>query len=95
MPRIGDVWAVPQMPLDQWRQQPQSVWYAVERGLLDGWTFKCAVAVERTNGQRSLDKPGWLTYDAAVYANEMGAPVAQLFTACALRSRTPPTPNGA
>lgn len=76
----GDIWTVPAMPLEEWDQQRDSVWQAVERELHNGWHFKLEDAYRLAGTTRF----GGVV---AVRANELGAPVGQMFTACALRAR--------
>jgi hypothetical protein len=89
---MAEAWAVPPMPLDAFLEQPDAVWRCVERELIrDGWAGKCrdAIRLSLHDVPRS-DGPlghGWLTFEVAKIANELGAPVQQIFTACTIRSR--------
>jgi hypothetical protein len=89
---MAEAWAVPPMPLEALLEQPEAVWECVERELLrGGWIGKCrgALRLSLYDGPRP-DEPlgqGWLTLEVAKIANELGAPVQQLFTACAIRAR--------
>lgn len=84
----GDVWAVPYMPRDQWKAQTPEVWADVEQELRRGWGGKLRQARELC-GAISYDPPaeGPFRYGVAEAADGLGAPVGQMFTACALRAR--------
>lgn len=87
-----DVWAVPMMDFDQIASQPDCVWSEVSRELLNGWGGKCkdAVRLHRNACLATGDETEgyWLTLPVARIANQLGAPVQQLFTACSLRARS-------
>lgn len=76
----GDVWAVPYMPRDQWEQQRVEIWGAVHLALKDGWGGKLQQA-RRLTGLKPFIMP------VAIVADDLGAPVGQMFTACSLRLR--------
>lgn len=85
----GDVWAVPYMPREQWKRHPRPVWDAVELGLREaGYGGKVRQAQEIC-GTVSYDPPtrGQFLYGVAEAADDLGAPVGQMFTAVVLRQR--------
>lgn len=78
--RTGDIWAVPAMPRDRWESQRIEVWGAVHKALHEGWNGKLEDA-HRLTGHKPF------TIAVATAAEDLGAPVGQMFTACALRER--------
>jgi len=76
----GDIWDVPYMPQWQWNHQPQAVWDAVYSALRAGWSGKVSDA------QRLCRDIGF-GIGVATKADELGAPVGQMFTACAMRRK--------
>jgi hypothetical protein len=82
------------MSFDQIAKQEPQVWEDVARELLNGWGGKCkdAVRLNRNAVLATGDETDgyWLTIPVARIANELGAPVQQLFTVCALRRRATP-----
>lgn len=76
----GEVWAVPYMPRDEWDRQPGSVWLEVETALREGWSGKLDDAYRLTGFTL-------FTPSVARMADELGAPVGQMFTVVALRHR--------
>jgi hypothetical protein len=85
----GEVWAVPYMPREKWMDHPRHVWAAVEQGLIEaGYGGKVRQAREIT-GAIAYDPPsqGRFLRGTAELADDLGAPVGQMFTVCALRAR--------
>lgn len=78
--QVGDIWAVPPMPQEEWLRQPIEVWRAVEAGMRLGWAGKLNDAY-RLTGRRVMD------LETARRAMELGDRGAQMFTACKLRQR--------
>lgn len=76
----GDIWAVPAMPRAQWEAQTIEVRGAVHKALHNGWSGKLADA-RRLTGHKPF------TIAVAMAAEDLGAPVGQMFTACRLRER--------
>lgn len=83
----GEVWAVPYMPRDQWQAQPFQVWCDVEEALHEGWHFKLKDAYRLATGHEPDGPSDWLTMETAIAADDLGAPVGQMFAVCALRAR--------
>jgi hypothetical protein len=88
----GNVWDVPPMPWTSILEQRGTVWRCVETKLLDDWGDQAQEAVRiRGRFQHQLPprhlKPGWLTLSVAQAAVVLGAPVRELFTACAILAR--------
>jgi hypothetical protein len=85
----GSAWDVPSMPRDQWQKWGAEVWADVEDALHEGWHFKLKDAYRLAHGHEPTEQRGWLTPEAAVKADDLGAPVGQMFMVCALRRITP------
>lgn len=81
----GDIWAVPPTPAAEWPTLSQTIWRDVERVVRSAYPGRCR-QVLRIDSQASFPA-AWLTYPIAIELNAMGAPVAQLFTACRLAQR--------
>lgn len=76
----GEVWAVTPMARPAWIEQPQPVWDAVERALMQGWGGKVGDAMRLAGTDEFTFRVGQL-------AEEMGAPVGQMFPVVVMRSR--------
>ena len=68
------------MSYEAMARQPIAVWGMVEDELVDGWSGKFQDACRMAGVE-----PLVLVMKSAKLANELGAPVQQLFTACAIR----------
>lgn len=87
----GDIWAVPYMPRERWKDLPRYVWDAAERITVDaGYGGKIKQA-RQLCGSDSIDPPirGRFSLGAAELADDLGAPIGQAFTVAAMRDRRP------
>lgn len=76
----GEVWAVEPMARPLWLVQPPHIWDAVLSGLMNGWGGKVSDAM-RLVGTDDF------THRVGVVAEELGAPVGQMFTVVVMRLR--------
>jgi hypothetical protein len=76
----GEVWAVPYMPRNQWVWQSEETWAAVHTALRKGWAGK-------VNDAQRLMKHSTFSPEVACAADDLGAPVGQMFTVVVLARR--------
>ena len=79
----GDPESLPNMPYLQWNAQPPGVWSRVEAMVRDGWYGR----IRSFYGNAPIPERGFLTWDVALYAQSLGAPIGRFFTAAAILER--------